>query len=114
VDFATEIRPLLETNCLACHQSEVLMGGFNIQSRDDAFGAADRGARIVPGNPDASLVYTMTAVRHGKQNETMPADGILLTEEQRALLRRWIEEGADWPTGEEGTLVPLKIQPGNV
>ncbi|MDA0813676.1 MAG: hypothetical protein O3C21_14955 [Verrucomicrobia bacterium] len=109
-----EIRPLLETNCLACHQSEVKLGGLSIQSRNEAFATSDRGARIVPGDPDASLIYTMTAVRHGKQNETMPADGILLTEKQRALLRRWIEEGAHWPTGDDGTLVPLKIQPGTV
>ncbi|MEZ5328538.1 MAG: c-type cytochrome domain-containing protein [Verrucomicrobiales bacterium] len=112
VDFAMDIRPLLETNCLACHHGEVSMGGLNLQYRDGAFAASDRGTSIVPGDPDSSLIYTMTAIRHGKQDEVMPADGVMLTEAQRKLLHRWIKEGAHWPAGEDGVLKPLTIQPG--
>ena len=90
------------------------MGGLSIESRASAFRKSDRGTYLVPGDPEASLIYSMTGQRHGKQEEVMPADGVLLTDKQRELLRRWIEEGAQWPEGKEGVLTPLKVLPGGV
>ena len=112
VNFTTVIKPLFEANCLPCHHSGTLIGGLSLETRTGAFRQSDRGIYIVPGKPDDSLIYTMTRQRHGKQDEVMPADGILLSDEQREILRRWIEEGADWPQGKEGVLKPLDIQPG--
>ena len=37
---------------------------------------------------------------------------VYLSETERALLRRWIQQGADWPEGEEGWRKPLKIDAG--
>ena len=112
IDFTKKIKPLLEANCLHCHHSETLLGGLNLESRQTAYRESERGIRIVPGNPDASLLYILTEQRHGEQEEVMPADGVLFSDEQRELLRKWIEEGANWPTGKEGVLVPLKVAPG--
>ena len=42
----------------------------------------------------------------------MPAmDDIFLSAEERDLLHRWIEQGAEWPSGEEGWVEPIKIDP---
>ncbi|MGK0188576.1 MAG: hypothetical protein ACI9R3_004387 [Verrucomicrobiales bacterium] len=112
VEFSKDIKPLLVANCLPCHHSETLFGRFNLETRDLAFRASESGTPIVPGNPNASLLYTKTDGQHGEQADVMPADGVLLNEIQRDWLRRWIKEGAKWPVGAEGKLTPLKIEPG--
>jgi uncharacterized membrane protein len=112
VDFITQIKPLLEKNCLSCHHSEVLAGELNLESRQMAFGKSEQGTFIVPGEPDLSLIYTATAALHGKQEDMMPPGGIQLTTKDRDLLHQWILEGAYWPEGEEGVLTPLKSHKG--
>ena len=115
VDFSKDIKPLLASTCLPCHHSETLLGGLNLESKKTAFGSGDGGAFIVPGEPDSSLIYLVTENPHGKRAafEKMPAmKDITLTEEERSLLRRWIEQGADWPGDEEGWLQPIKAPGG--
>lgn len=112
VDFASDIKPLLEANCLPCHHTETMFGSLNLESKSAALKPSGNRTLIVPGNPDASLIYTKTDSRHGKREDVMPADGILLDETQRKLLRDWIDQGANWPEGSEGTLAPLNIKPG--
>ncbi|MEZ5366199.1 MAG: SUMF1/EgtB/PvdO family nonheme iron enzyme [Bryobacterales bacterium] len=88
-DFATEIRPLLEGECLKCHNAVTPLGGF----RFDTEAEADKA--IKPGKPDESLLYTALAPDDDK---VMPPTGAL-SAEQRALVRDWIASGADWPNG---------------
>jgi hypothetical protein len=101
---------LLSGKCLPCHHSGTLSGNLSLETRRTAFGGSGRGSFIVPGDPDSSLVYTLTDASHGKQGatETMPAvKGVTLSDDERELLRRWISEGAEWPEGEAGHLKPL-------
>jgi hypothetical protein len=112
VDFVKDVKPLLASTCVICHHSETLLGGLNLESRKTAFGASDSKAFIVPGEPDSSLIYLVTENPHGKSPafEKMPAmKDIFLSDKERDLLRRWIEQGAEWPGGEEGWIEPIKI-----
>ena len=112
VSFEEEVKPLLTSTCLPCHHSQTLLGNLNLESRKTAFGGSDGRAFIVPGEPDSSLIYLVTENPHGKRPafEKMPAmKDIFLKPEERDLLRRWIEQGAEWPTGESGWLKPLII-----
>ena len=113
VSFTADIKPLLTENCIPCHNGETFLGGLNLQTRARAFRGTDNGPVIIAGNADQSPVYTRTERKHGKNSEVaeMPADGILLNDMQRDLLKRWIEDGAEWPEGEEGMLQPLKLEP---
>ena len=90
---------------------------LNLESRKTAFGGSDNGAFLVPGDPDASLIYRVTAKPHGDGEvvEKMPnLKGVFLTEKERASLRKWIEGGAQWPGGDEGWIKPPKAQEGEV
>jgi mono/diheme cytochrome c family protein len=112
VEFERDIKPLLASTCVICHHSETMLGGLNLESRKTAFGGSDGRPFIVPGEPDSSLLYLVTENPHGKvpAQEKMPAmKDIFLSDEERGLLRRWIEQGAEWPSGEEGWIEPLKI-----
>src|SRR5262249_15116008 len=54
------------------------------------------GKAIVPGNPKASLLYQR--ISHEKDALRMPPaiSKKTLTDRQKAVLRRWIEQGAQW------------------
>src|SRR6476469_5767362 len=53
--FETRIRPLLASNCFACH-TQSAMGGLRVDSRDALLKGGDTGPAIVPGDPDKSTL----------------------------------------------------------
>ncbi len=113
VSFTSEIKPLLQEKCLTCHNTGLLLGELNLENRDLAFGRSERGEFIVPGKPNDSLLYTMTLATHGTRDpeagaeKPMPLQAPDLSPEERGLLKRWIEEGADWPEGADGHIKVL-------
>ena len=114
VSFVDDVKPLLETHCIRCHNDESLLGGLNLMTREKAFRGSDRGPILVAGHPDKSLLFAATSLEHGVDPKAMPATGPTLTEEEKAIIRKWIEQGADWPEGEDGHLAPLKAEPNKV
>ncbi len=96
VDFSEQIQPLLRRHCQRCHGEKQEEGGLRLNRRDDAFGEADSGVRIiVPGHADKSLL--ISRVIDEDAGDLMPLDGEALTQEEIDLLRRWIDQGANWP-----------------
>ncbi len=98
VDFNREIRPILSNKCAVCHGPDEAerQADLRLDRAADAF--ADRGgyAAIVPGDPDASeLIYR---VESEDALDVMPpkGSGEPVTEEEAALLRRWVEQGAEY------------------
>jgi ankyrin repeat protein len=93
IDFRTDVQPLIEKRCIACHGPEQQMNAFRLDRR----GAAMRGGTrsvIVPGNSAASRLYLrLVDDRFGKR---MPAGGSLPADEV-AIFKTWIDQGAVWP-----------------
>ena len=99
VSYNREVRPLLADRCFACH-------GFDAAKRkgdlrlDTEAGAktknADGRAAVVPGNAEASQLWVR--LTSGDPDEVMPPPEShkTVSPEERALLRRWIEEGAPY------------------
>src|SRR5688572_14748219 len=55
----------------------------------------DSGASVVPGKSSESLLIQLV---EGKDEERiMPNKGKRLTPDQIAVLRKWIDDGAEWP-----------------
>lgn len=111
--FVTEVKPVLERQCLRCHNGTTLPGKLNLSSGDVALAGRLRGQRyIVPGRPDQSLV--IAAVSHkGNHRPLMPnLVPLTLTDDQIGVLREWIEDGAVWPTGSAGQLKAV-VNPEN-
>lgn len=103
VSFATEIKPLLESRCLVCHNTGTLLGHLNLENKKLAFEPGPNGPFIVPGKPQASKLYTFTLISPDKL-EAMPPTKHRLSDAEKNLLRDWIAQGAEWPEGPEGTL----------
>ncbi len=97
VDFDSQIRPLIEQRCLACHRESNKLGGLSLESGADASAGGANGPSVVAGDPDASLLLARLLLPSGTPGAMPPAGGPL-TEPELALVRTWILEGAPWPS----------------
>lgn len=97
VDFAKEIQPLLARRCFACHGPDKDSGGLRLNKRESALKKTDSGEHaIVPGKPDDSEL--LRRIASDDPDERMPPKSKPLTSEEIDAFRRWIAEGANWPT----------------
>jgi Planctomycete cytochrome C len=103
VSFTKHIKPVLTANCLPCHDGKTVGPPFLLTNREEAFKPGALGSRIQPGKPDQSLLFLNPRGTH-KAINVMPPVGNRLTSAELNVLRRWIEQGADWPSGAAGRL----------
>jgi hypothetical protein len=103
VDFARQIKPLLERSCVGCHSGEKPRGRFRIDGRDALLkGGASGASAIVPGHSEMSPLIDYVS---GKVPESeMPPRAVRerspgLTADEVAVFRAWIDQGAEWPAG---------------
>ena len=101
VDFSRDVRPILSEHCFQCHgpDSETREADLRLDTPDGAFAAlASGGHAIVPGEPDESeLVYRIDPEFEFDQ---MPPESFdkPLSEDQIAVIKRWVASGAEWST----------------
>jgi cytochrome c553 len=91
--FETKIRPVLADSCFGCH-TNTAMGGLRVDSLDGLLKGGKRGAAIVPGDPDKSLL--ISAVKHSDSTLKMPM-GNKLSDAAIGDLAAWVKAGAVWP-----------------
>jgi cytochrome c553 len=92
--FETSIRPVLVEQCLKCHGPDQQSGKFRVDSAAAVLKGGARGAGLVPGHPEKSLL--LRAILHADGAPKMPP-GKKLSDRQTADLTRWIQMGAPWP-----------------
>jgi hypothetical protein len=92
--FNDDIRPILVENCFSCHGADSAgrKGDLRLDVRDEA---VESGA-IVPGDPDSSVMLDRIFSEDPEEVMPPPALKKVLTAEQKALLERWIAEGAEY------------------
>jgi hypothetical protein len=94
VDFNRDIRPILAENCLYCHGQDPAKREADL--RLDVREAAIEAGAIVPGEPGASALLERIHSTDPDVRMPPPASNRVLSAEQRALLERWIAEGAEY------------------
>jgi mono/diheme cytochrome c family protein len=105
VDFARQVKPLLERSCVGCHSGERPKGGFRVESRDSLFKSGPNGEPpIVPGRSDKSPLLRFVA----DQVEDLEMPPVAkrdkypsFSQEEIAVLRTWIEQWVVWPDVEK-------------
>ncbi len=111
VDFSRDIQPLLSENCYHCHgpDAKARKGKLRLDMAEGPEGAyrTDEGTTVVkPGDSKASeLVARIYAT---DEDDLMPPkkSNRTLTDAQKELLKRWVDEGAKW--GEHWAFVAPK------
>jgi uncharacterized membrane protein len=96
VDYAKDIKPLIERSCAKCHGAEKQKGKYRLDNREAAIKGGESGdAAIIPGKSDKSpLVHYIS---HAVEDMEMPPDpkkNKPLTKEEIGLFRAWIDQGA--------------------
>lgn len=99
VDFAKEVLPLLQKNCLACHNAQKAEGSLILENPQAILKGGDSGPAVVAGKSAESLL--LKAAAHQEEPHMPPAGNsagaVDMTGMQLALIKQWIDEGA---TGE--------------
>ncbi|MEY5032274.1 MAG: hypothetical protein RL354_1305, partial [Planctomycetota bacterium] len=99
LDFNRDVRPILSDRCFGCHGPDAAKqkAGLRLDTPEGAFAALRSGHRaIVPGDLDAS--EAAARIRSSDPDEVMPPPELKrpLTDAERAILLRWIAEGAEY------------------
>jgi mono/diheme cytochrome c family protein len=96
VDFAKQVWPILEKNCVKCHGPEKQKAKLRLDSKEAAMKGGKDGVVVEVGNADKSELYRRITLPKGN-DDVMPNEGDPLTKEQTDLIRDWINQGAVWP-----------------
>jgi mono/diheme cytochrome c family protein len=102
IDFVRDIQPILEFNCVSCHNADEAKANLRFDKAELFFKGGDGGQSLVKGKPDESLMIELVSLPED-DSDVMPPKGRPLHEAEIAKLRQWIAEGAEWPA--ELTLV---------
>ena len=100
LDFARDIRPILEDNCNQCHGADRSMNGLRLDTREAALKGGQSGPAILPGDGSSSLLYRKIA--GDAPGSPMPLTG-KLPPDQVELIRTWLDQGAPWTGTIDGT-----------
>lgn len=97
--YGRDIRPLLSDRCFKCHgqDEKTRAEGLRLDVRDGALAPRKAGCSVVPGKPDESLLIQRILTDDPDDIMPPPSAGKKpLTPDEKALLRRWIAEGAEY------------------
>jgi hypothetical protein len=99
VDFNRDIRPILSNNCFKCHgfDDKERQAGLRLDTAEGFTKPAESGAvAVMPGKSAESEI--LKRLLSADENEKMPppATGKKVTPEQIALIKKWIDQGAQW------------------
>ena len=92
VDYARQVKPVLQSRCYACHGALKQEAGLRLDTARQAIQGGDSGAAIKPSDPDASLL--LKRVTETDESLRMPPEGEPLKPAEIANLKDWILQGA--------------------
>ncbi len=98
VDYARDVKPLLKNKCYACHGRVKQEAGLRLDAGTLALSGGDNGKVVLPGN--GSISPLITRVSSNDEDQRMPPEGSPLAPDEIALLRLWIDQGAQYPVDE--------------
>ena len=99
VQFSRDILPILSTHCFTCHgpDAKTIKAGLRLDLFETATKKLKSGNRaVVPGKANESEL--LARIFHDDEAERMPPKSTkkTLKDSEKALLKRWIEEGAEY------------------
>jgi hypothetical protein len=107
IDYVRQVKPILAQHCFACHAALKQQSSLRVDTAASMRTGGDSGKAIVAGNSVDSLL--IQAVK-GTAGFVMPpeGEGTPLTDDEVAVLAKWIDEGAKAPAGEKPQADPRK------
>jgi len=114
VDFNFHVKPILSDRCFHCHGPDPgnRQADLRLDTPDGLFAAAASGDAshvIQPGALDHSELYRRISAADEELRMPPPESKLSLTADEAAVIRRWIEQGAEWKP--HWAFIPLQAVP---
>jgi mono/diheme cytochrome c family protein len=96
ITFAADIKPIFDASCVKCHGEKKHKAGLRLDSREAALKGGEEGVIFETGkSAESALIHSIARV--GEEDYWMPPidKGKPLTLDQIALVRAWIDQGAN-------------------
>ncbi|HUP77149.1 MAG TPA: DUF1549 domain-containing protein, partial [Pirellula sp.] len=92
IEFNRDVRPILADNCFSCHGNDAnhREAELRLDVREDAMSKK----AFVPGGPDESEMIRRIFATDADEVMPPPDSHKKMSDQQKGILRRWIEEGA--------------------
>ena len=95
IDYSTQVKPIINKKCIACHGGVKKQGGFSFLFEVEAKAKLKSGKyAIVPGEPQQSEMIRRIALTDPE--ERMPYHHDPLPPEEIMIFTDWIKQGAHW------------------
>jgi hypothetical protein len=96
--FNRDIRPILSETCFHCHGPDEhgRKADLRLDSLEGATADLGGTVAIVPGDLEASEAWWRITSEDEDELMPPPESHLVLTKDQKNLLKRWIEEGAEY------------------
>ncbi len=97
IDYNSQVKPIINKNCITCHGGVKQNGGFSFLFEEEAKGNTNSGQpAIIPGSPNKSEMIRRL-LSHDPE-ERMPYEKEPLGKDEINILKKWIKQGAKWDT----------------
>lgn len=96
VDFNTEVKPILNKHCVACHGGVKKAANLSFLFSQEALNTKGKSGKvaIIPGDAEHSEFYKRLITND--LDERMPKGKDALKQEEIDVLKKWIDGGAKW------------------
>jgi hypothetical protein len=96
VDFAKDVWPVLEQQCVKCHGADKQKGKLRLDSLEASIKGGKGGPALVKGD-SAKSEMLRRVILPKSDDDFMPSEGEPLSKEAIEKIRAWIDSGAEWP-----------------
>ncbi|MFK7981668.1 MAG: DUF1553 domain-containing protein [Saprospiraceae bacterium] len=117
IDFNFHVRPILSDRCYACHgpDENAREAKYRLDIEEGAFAALQNsdGFSIVAGNPKESRLVHRILSDESDYMMPPPTSEMSLTAREKAILYKWIQQGAEWKK-HWAFIPPTEVNPPSV
>ncbi|CCH03264.1 protein of unknown function DUF1549 [Fibrella aestuarina BUZ 2] len=100
VDYNLHVKPILSDRCFACHgpDKNKQQAGLRLDTPEGAYEALAKSGKtaVVPGDPGGSELAHRILSADPDEVMPTPKSNLTLSADEKALLLRWIEQGAEY------------------
>ncbi len=103
VDFNYHVRPILSDRCYTCHGPDegTREAGLRLDLEEEAFialGESKDHYAIIKGDPENSTLVHRIFTDNKREIMPPPESNLVLEDYEKEILKKWIEQGAEWKT----------------
>ena len=113
IDFNFHVRPVLSDRCYPCHgpDENARQADFRLDDPDVVFASLKESGEfaVIPGKPHLSVLVDRILDEDPEYMMPPPDSKLALSPEEKAILVKWIEQGAQWK--KHWAYIPLEKAP---